>query len=780
MQPPDGTSDARPTGARTFSWRAWVRPAVCGLIAVTGIAVLAVAAWVSSIVDRTPGPEDLRAAQEVPRPSVVLSADGQVLATLRGVQQEAVTLSQVSPVVLQALVATEDHRFFEHRGVDTLRTVSALVHTAFGDTQGGSTITQQLARNLFPEHIGRARNIERKVKEMATAVRLEQLYSKNEILEAYLNTVPFLYNVVGIEMAARTYFAKSAATLDATEAAMLVGMLKGTHYYNPVRFPERALQRRNVVLGQMARHAVLPAHELQAAAARPLGLRFSRPSEEAGPAPHFTAQVRKWLADWADANGLDPHRDGLVVHTTLDTRLQALASQAVERQAQALQHVADVEWSRASASLLSESTEAYAKRRPSVTPFKHFWAERPQLLHAFVRETASFRKLRDEGVADAQALRRLLDDRDFVAALMEDKTRLEAGFVAVDPASGAVLAWVGSRDFAVDQFDHVGQALRQPGSTFKPLVYGAALAAGYTMDRTYVDEPLQVALRDGTVWEPTDMDGPSLRTMSMYEALVMSRNTVTARVMQEVGVPAIVNLARAAGITRSRLDAVPSLALGTSPVTLLEMANAYATIAALGERREPVLVSRIADRSGRVLAQFASAPQRAMSREVAQDLVDMLRGVVAQGTGAGIRHRFDIRADVAGKTGTSQYNADGWFMLAHPRLVAGAWVGFNDQRVTLRSSHWGQGGHNALLLVGDFFRAALKAKHVDAKAKFPPPRQPLPPIPTPQPLEEGWLFDAAAAGVVVTRDAQGRIVIGDRPGAEAMSRPYPNPFPETP
>jgi penicillin-binding protein 1A len=779
MQPPDGPleDDAVERPPRRTE-RTRLRAALVGIAGALGIAVLLGTARVAQIVAGTPGPQALRDAQQMPRPSVVLSADGQVLATLRHVQQEPVPLSRIAPAVMRALVATEDHRFFEHRGVDVKRTLAALVHTALGDTQGGSTLTQQLARNLFPQQVGRSRSFERKVKEIATAIRLERHYSKNEIIETYLNTAPFLYNVVGIEMAARTYFGKPAATLETTEAATLVGMLKGTHYYNPVRFPERALQRRNVVLAQMAKHALIEEAEQRAASVRPLLLRFSRPSEDIGIAPHFTAHVRKWLDGWADARGIDLQRDGLVVHTTLDTRLQRVAAQAVERQAQALQHVADVEWSQPDATLQWESTEPYAKRRPRVQPFRHFWKERADLLAALVRETPDFRRLRDEGVAGDAALRRLLDDKEFIARLSADKTRLEAGLVAIDPGSGEVKAWVGSRDFAQDQFDHVAQALRQPGSTFKPLVYGAALEAGIGLDRTFVDEPVRIPLHDGTLWEPTDMTGPTGRTMTLYEGLVMSRNTITARVMQEIGVPAIVKAARAAGVNRSKLDSVPSLALGTSPVTLIEMVSAYATIAALGEHREPVIVRRIADRDGRVLAQFAPEPTRALSATVAQDLIDMLRGVVAQGTGTAIRTRFGITADVAGKTGTSQYNADGWFILTHPRLVAGAWVGFNDQRVTMRSSHWGQGGHNAILLVGDFFRGAVKDKLVESKARFPPPRRPLPEIPLQQ-TDEPWLMQNLPDGVVMSRDAGGRVVIGDRPGVESM-RPYPDPFPSMP
>jgi penicillin-binding protein 1A len=786
MHPPPGPRDAVPNGRASPPSKLRVFA-----LASAGLALLALlfaAAWTARVVARAPGPDAIRAALRVPQPSVLLSADGEHLATFRAERQQPVTLSRIAPAVVQALVAIEDRRFHEHAGIDVRRTLAAIAHTAVGDTQGGSTITQQLVRNLFPDRVGRERTIERKLKEMATALRLERLYSKREILQAYLNTAPFLYGVVGIEMAARTYFGKPAVDLDAAEAATLVGMLKGTHYYNPLRFPQRARERRNLVLAQMARHGAIDPQALPALQARPLGLHFALPADDSGLAPHFIVHVRRWLEAWARPRGIDIARDGLVIETTLDARLQRLALTAVERQAAALQDVADVEWSQPTAALLGESTTPYTRRRPKVEPFRMFWAQRPALLEAFVRESAAYRALRKRGLDDAAAVHRLTSDATFVAGLREAKTRLEAGMVAIDPVSGDIKAWVGSRDFARDQFDHVAQAQRQPGSTFKPMVYAAALQAGMPPGRPFVDAPVSVPLADGSWWRPTDMDGATGRTMTLYEGLVMSKNSVTVQAMQEVGVVDVMRVARSAGITRSPLDPVPSLALGTSPVTLLEMTSAYATIAALGEYRVPRMVRRITRRDGAVLAAFGTAPSRALPTEVAQDLIDMLRGAVNRGTGTAVRTRFGIKADVAGKTGTSQYNADGWFVLAHPQLVAGAWVGFNDQRVTLRSAYWGQGGHNALLLVGDFFRGALKERHLDPRAAFPPPRAPPPPIPLPQPGDEPWdLFpgaeqaggawhpspDAGQAGILVARDADGRVLIGDKTGMAVMLQAAP-------
>ncbi len=728
VEPPPKPTAAAPRSGTRRPWGVVVLRAAIGVLVASGVAGALLALSVAELSRSAPSESDLRhwrAAQ----PSVLMSADGVQLTSFRRTQQEHVPLARIPPHVVQALVATEDHRFYGHRGIDYTRSLAALLHTATGDVQGASTITQQLARNLFPDEIGRARTIARKLKEIITARRIERVYSKPQILELYLNTAPFLYNAVGIEMAARTYFEKSAADLDVLEGATLVGMLKGTRYYNPVLHPQRAQQRRNVVLAQMVKHGVLAPTQHEALRAAPLQVRFNRQAEPLGAAPHFANMVRKWLLDWADEHDRDVYADGLVVHTTLDARLQAAASAAVERQASALQQVADVEWSRAALSVQSGATEPYAKAHAKVDPFAHFWKARRDLLTAFVRESGEFRKALAGGASDAAALQTLLADGAWLARLKRDKARLEAGFVALDPANGEVKAWVGSRDFDVDQYDHVMQAERQPGSTFKPVVYGAALEAGISPDVMYMDGPVEVPMSDGSVWKPTDMSGFSGQPMSLREGLMHSKNTITAQLAQDLGASRIVAQARALGIEQSRLDPVPSLALGTSPVTLLEMVNAFATIARQGQHHRPLFVKRITDRHGAVLADFAPQSRRAMSRENAADLIDMLRGVVTQGTGTAVKTRFGITADVAGKTGTTQHNTDGWFVLMHPKLVAGAWVGFNDARVTMRSDHWGQGGHNAILLVGDFFRSAHKQKLIDAKAKFPPPHRPAPLLP---------------------------------------------------
>ncbi len=715
----------------------WIGGGACVLLLVL------FAGYVALLFPLTPAIADVRQAR-VASPTVVLSADGRELASFERGVQERVRLSEVSPHVVTALIATEDHRFYDHHGVDFTRIAGAMVANLKGDAQGGSTITQQLARNMFHDEIGRARNLNRKLKELITAIKIENTYSKTEILEAYLNTVPFLYNTFGIEAAARTYFSKPAARLDETEAATLVGMLKGTAYYNPVTNPERSLARRNVVLGQMLKAGAFDEKRYAQLVKRPLRVRFQRQAERAGKDDHFTAYVRKWLVDWAEKNDADLQQDGLVVQTTLDYDLQQEALRAVARQADALQAVADVDWAHAW-QVNSTSTSTYTSMRANVVPFAYYWQSHAALLDAFVRESADYRKAVDGGESPAAAFERLENDREFMRQLKTAKSRLEAGFVAMDPNTGEVKAWVGSRDFAREQYDHVAQAARQPGSTFKPIVYAAALEQGIAPDQPYLDAVTEIRFADGTLWRPTDMSGTTGRRLSMRDGLALSKNTITAQVARDVGVAPIVRLAQNMGIRQSKLQQVPSIALGTSPVTLLEMVSAYSTIAAGGAYRHPVFVRRISDRDGKVLADFGSQqPQRALSEASARTLLDMMRGVIDRGTGTAIRYRFGIWADVAGKTGTTQNNADGWFIMMHPNLVAGAWVGFNDTRVTMRSNYWGQGGHSAILLVGDFFKTVLDSGRLSADTLFPGGRKPQPPRraePVEEPMEEGGGFD---------------------------------------
>lgn len=771
MTTPQDTSSTSPSRARQLADRAWFHlrhPTRRGLVLALAALPVLLLAYVLLLVPFTPSIADLRKAKTA-KPSVVLSADGKELAVFKRANRDWVKLEDISPNVVNALIATEDRRFYDHHGMDFKRTAAAAVNTFKGDLQGGSTITQQLARNLYPEEIGRSATLTRKVKEAITALKIESVYTKDEILETYLNTVPFLYNAYGIEMAARTYFDKSADELDVLQSATLIGMLKGTSYYNPVVNPDRALQRRNTVLGQMAKNQKIPEARLAALKKMPLKIDFERQEEPLGSAPHLAQQLKRWLIEWADRNDYNIYADGLVVRTTIDSRLQDMANTAMTLQTDRLQAIVNSD---------GRLTSGWNARTRS--------GAARDLVLGFLRESKEYKAARAAGYSDDESVKAIQGNADVLQRLRSDKLRLQAGFMAIDPSNGHVKAWVGSRDYASDQFDHVSQARRQPGSTFKPFVYGAAFENGSRPNDVFVDQALEIPLGNGAFWRPGDAGGPSGATMTLRQGLMYSKNSITAQVMQVVGPQHVAKLARSMGVRQSKLDEVLSLALGTSPVTLKEMVTSYSTLANDGRYIEPMMIARVEDRDGNVLEQMVEpVAETAMSTTVAQTLVDVLRGAIDQGTGTGIRSRYGIRADVAGKTGTTQDNTDAWFMLMSPQLVAGAWVGFNDNRVTMGSG-WGQGAQAALPIVGEFFRRAYRDKVIDANAKFAAPRDtsvppdpalievevntPPPPMPGQNSFDRGVsLFDPAPPREGSWQPSPGiRYVTVQVPAAEAQ------------
>ncbi|MEM1115924.1 MAG: transglycosylase domain-containing protein [Bacteroidota bacterium] len=658
-------------------------PVLLGLgAAVLGVAAFAV--YVFTLLPETPDDYALARATQA-QPTVVLDVRGRPITQFEPAFREWVPLDSIPQHLVDALLATEDRKFYRHTGVDAARTVAAIWNTATGRREGGSTITQQLARNLFPEEIGNAGTVERKTKEALAARAIERAHTKREILEAYLNTVPFLYNAHGVEMAARTYFETHAPDLTVAQSAMLVAMLKGTNQFNPVRHPEAALARRNLVLRLMAAQDHLGAAEAAEVQAEPLGVVLRPQPSTYSAAPHFTAAVRRQVEAWARPLGYDIDRDGLVVRTTLDLDLQREAQAAVAERGARLQRVADREW---------------ASGPPR------------RALDATLRRTAAFAEARAAGQDAEAALAAVRQDEALVDSARTTTTRVEAALVAIHPMTGAVRAYVGSRDFARDEYDHAGVALRQPGSTFKAFVFASALQRGYAPDDEIEGGGVIIEMDDGTRWEPRG--GTSSGTLA--DALVYSKNAATARITTEVGPHRVALAARTMGVT-SDLDVVPSIGLGTSPVTLLEMTSAYGTIANDGLRRVPRLVTRIETASGTVLEAFGAGGRQAMTQRDSRYLLDMMRQVVERGTGRDLR-AMGVTGDVAGKTGTTQGYADGWFIGMRPGLAVGAWVGFNDQRVTFRSKATGEGSKTALPVVGDFF---VRVQDRLPDTSFPPP-----------------------------------------------------------
>ncbi len=674
--------------------------------------------------------------------TVAYTADGEELARYHIQQNRSwAPYDSIATPVVQALVAIEDQRFYGHWGIDLWGIMAAAKDGLTGrGFRGASTITMQLARNLYND-IGFERTATRKIKEMLTAVQIERLYTKREIIEMYLNTVEFAPNAYGIETAAHTFFDKKAADLDTLEGATLVGMLQATSYYNPVRNPNNAQRRRNLVLANMVGNGSLTSAQFDALKEQPVVTDYQSSEITKSLAPYFAMYVQNWLKKWGKESGHSIYSEGLVVYTTIDSKMQQMANAAVAEEMEGLQAVVDYDWGRPGANL-GQSTDAYAKAMApcydaddatacATEPFGYFWKNQTKLVDEYIRGTGHFRSLRDDGVNEDAALRQLRQDPAFMDSLRAVKTRLEAGLLALDPRSGQIKAWVGGRDLKTDWFDHISDAKRQPGSTFKPFVYIAAVDNGYSPDMSISAEPFTwVGTGEcaGQRWSPGNMGGSS-GERSLRTGLATSNNMITARLMDMVKPRTAALYARRMGIESDLFpgdvnpDCYMALALGTSDVTLLELTTAYATLANGGLYVEPTAVSRIEDRYGNVLYEAEPTPREALPEETAFNVIDMMRGAVDYGTAVRLRGQYGISSDydLAAKTGTTQSNADGWFMLLHPELVVGSWTGFNDRRIAFRSDWWGQGAHNAMFVTGAFFKRLADANAISAGVAFPRP-----------------------------------------------------------
>jgi penicillin-binding protein 1A len=721
-RPPDGSH-----ASGSYFERLWTdlrhnlreRPGSTTLILAPAVLIFAFYVYVGTLVFLAPSVDEL-GQRQLASATVLYTADGQELSRLYEENRTAIPLDSMAATLPQALVAIEDQRFYQHGGVSFRRTVGALWQTTQGNKQGGSTITMQLARNAFQD-VANDWIITRKIKEWITAVRINDQYTKEEVLEIYLNTVPFNYNAFGVEAASQVYFNKPAAALDTLQSATLMAMLRGPTYYNPVRSPDNNRARRNEVLEAMSETGVLTSTEAQR-------LQDQRPEMDFQPvdvshnlAPFFAEYLRQRLGDWAEQNDYDIYRDGLKVYTTIDAQMQKAASEAVTEVMDDLQAVVDVSWSSASSPYFSANESAYQAQQNPDTAFDYFWETHPELLDRFVKQSARYERLAEAGTAEEEALEQLKADTGFLDSLKNDMQRIQSGLVAMQPSSGHIKAWVGGRDFEEDQYDRVYLSQRQPGSTFKPFVYATALKRGYRQNDVLRDAKIEyVNEGTGQTWSPGNFGGESGEMMTLKQGLANSKNTITAQLIVDIGAGRVAETARRMGI-KSDLQAVPSLGLGTSEVTLLEMVGAYGTLANQGRYQEPVGITRIENRYGRTIETFQSESRQALEASVAYGTLQMMQAVVTEGTGVRIR-QYAGGGDWAAKTGTTQDNADGWFMLMHPNLVAGAWVGFDSPRIAFRTRYWGQGSHNALKVVGHFIDdAGLEAASFSAPPGYEPP-----------------------------------------------------------
>jgi penicillin-binding protein 1A len=649
----------------------------------------------------------------------VRSRDGVILDKYFTENRTWVRYDDISPHVIDALVATEDHRFFNHWGMDMVRTLAIPYHLMMGRRQGGSTISQQLARNLYKE-IGQAFSISRKFREMITAVQIEKNYTKREIIEMYLNTVEYSNSAFGIEAASRTHFNKSAAELNITESATLVGSVNAVYFYNPRLFHDRSKKRRDIVLTLMNRQGFIDPETTATLISEPIKLDYQPPSKAGRVSRYFGEYVRQKVTEWAKENGYDIYTDGLVIHTTIDSRLQKHAENALRTKIDSLQKIFEREWT-------TTGSNYYMDR---------LWEQYPTFKDSFLEDTDKYKNGYQTWNTNIRKV--VLDsvkvDSMFVDSVLKSRTRLEAGFVAIDPANGNILAWIGGTNYGNVQFDHVYQSRRQAGSTFKPFVYGVAIDNGYKPYHKFSKYPTKFYDRNGNVWAPKDQtvaQGPIM--VSLREALARSMNNVTVRLLPEIaGAPEtnelwrldpaarkIKEMATNLGIDMSKTPAYPSLALGTAEVSLLEVTSAYTTFANQGVHIDPIAITRIEDREGNILIEYhPEYRQEVISPETAYIMTDMMRGVIRggdgyNGTGVRLRNVYGIRQDIAGKTGTTQNSADNWFIAMTPHIVMGAWVGGEDRRIRFPNDikyTIGQGARTALPIVGTFINMVTDDK----------------------------------------------------------------------
>ncbi|MBP8034047.1 MAG: transglycosylase domain-containing protein [Bacteroidia bacterium] len=664
---------------------------------------------------------DLPSVAELQNPksnlaTVIYSSDMKTLGKYYAENRVSVKYYELDNDLVNALIATEDARFHEHSGVDLRALGRAVFGAATGRSSsgGGSTLSQQLAKMMFPrQKLSKPKMILQKLKEWVIAARLEKNYTKDEILALYLNKFDFLNQAVGVKSAAQIYFNRSQDSLEIQQAAMLIGMAKNPSLFNPIKKADTTLHRRNVVMMQMVANGFLTKEKYDSLKKLPLGIIYHPEDHNDGLAPYFREYLREYfLKEWC-AKHINPetnkpyniYKDGLKIFTTIDSRMQQYAEEAVN------EHMTDLQ--------KMFSKECKTKKN---APFA--WNVNKEqienIMMSSMKRSDRYRSLKNAGVSKDQILIEfkkpvamtvysLRGEIDTIMSPWDSiryyKSFLHTGFMSIEPSTGYVKAWVGGVNHRHFKFDHVKVGRRQVGSTFKPFVYALAIQEGYSPCyqvanvRTCIETPGQPA------WCPDNSDGNkgTGKMVTLRYALAGSINYVTAWVMKQFGPDAVINLVRRLGIT-APIDAVPSIALGTPDISVFEMVAANATFANKGTYIQPTFITRIEDKNGKVLEEFFPTTDEVFSEEKAYAMIQLMRGVVDRGTGSRLRSRYNLRNEIAGKTGTTQNNADGWFMGLTPDLVAGCWVGGEERSVHFNSTNEGQGASMALPIWGKFFQ----------------------------------------------------------------------------
>lgn len=625
----------------------------------------------------------------------IYSEDGELIDQLFIENRTIVSIDAIPKDLINAVIATEDRKFYKHWGVDVDRIIKAMFKNvmAFSVKEGASTITQQLARNLYRDEIGQAISMTRKLREAITAVQIEKTYTKEEILLLYLNQVYFGRGAYGVEAAAKTFFDKSVTELTLDECAMLVGMVKNpSGYYDPVENPQNCMDRRNIVLNNMQEEGYITKEVFELAKNDPLKAqpRVSQKQSTSGPSAQFTEYVRQTLEKKAEKYGFNIYRDGLIVTTTLNTKMQKHALDAVNNQLKEFQRAFTGSWSwKSNKNILNDATERS------------------------IKQSDEYKKAKTD--ADRQKVyNKLKQDEAFLQKVKEREIAVQVGFVCIDPRTGQIKALVGQNPNYPFKYglNHVTQIKRQPGSSFKPFVYATAIDNGYSPAYGISNDPLRVVI-GGQTWSPKG--GGTGGIVSMREGITRSINVVAVRTAMELApMDQVIKLAHKMGIN-SQLPNVLSLSLGVGEVSPLEMTSAYGCFPNEGIWVEPHCIMRIEDRYGNIIEETIPETREAISEGVAYIMCDMMEDVVNDGTATSIRSYFNRPA--AGKTGTTQDYTDAWFVGFTPQLVAGVWLGFDDPRIKFGGS-FGQGGRAAAPIWGRFMKYVYADPQTTMELKY--------------------------------------------------------------
>ena len=656
--------------------------------------------------------------------SELYSADGVMIGKYFSENRTPVAYEEINPVFWKALIDTEDERFYHHFGIDFQGVFAAakdfVVHH---DARGASTITQQLVKNMFRVrteystgllgNIPGVKMLIMKSKEWITAVKIEMFFDKKDILTMYANTVDFGSNAYGIKTAAKTYFGTTPKELTPEQAAILVGLLKATTYYNPRTNPDNSFKRRNVVLDNMRRHKDLTREAYDTLSKKPIQLDYSVENNYDGQAQYFREAVADELHDWCKDNDIDLYRDGLKIYTTIDTRMQKYAEQAAKRQMRIIQRNFNNHWSGQNPwqderhQEIPNFIEDLAKKLPYYKYLSQRYDNNTDSINYYLNLPHPVKLFDyDEGIIEKNIS--TLDSIRYMEHFMH------CGFVAMEPETGHVKAWVGDLDFRTWKYDKV-KSMRQPGSTFKLFVYAEAMNQGITPCDTREDSYFSMKVFDSkkneeVLWAPTNANGRfSGANVTLKQAFAMSINSIAVKLGQECGIPNIVKTAHDMGI-KSKLDATPALALGSSDVNLLELVNAYCTPVNDGKTHNPVLVTRIVDRDGKEIYTAPEEEKQVLTYKSAFLLQQLLQGGM-QGTSSALgrwTNQFARDTDFGGKTGTSNNHSDAWFVGVSPHLVVGAWVGGEYRCIHFRTGALGQGSKTALPICGDFLEQVLR------------------------------------------------------------------------